>query len=73
MSGISMTLSVRVQLHGLVSRRKYSEVKEKELEGHKLQRSLLDVRFHVRDLIGMGTLERVQTTSGSVLRAPKRK
>ena len=54
-----------------MSRRRYSELRERDLEGYKLQRSLLDVRFHVRDLIGMGGLERVQTTSGPLLRAPK--
>ncbi len=67
--------SIRVipQLHGLVSRRRYGELPERELQGRKLQRSLLDVRFHIRDLVGMGMLERVQTTSGVILRAPKHK
>ena len=61
------------QLHGLVSRRRYGELPERELQGRKLQRSALDVRFHIRDLVGMGMLERVQTTSGVILRAPKHK
>ena len=64
---------VSVQLLGLVTRRRYGEIREKDLEGHSLQRSLMDMRFHVRDLIGMGALQRVQTTSGALLRAPKRK
>ena len=63
----------RLQLHGLVSRRRYGELPERELQGRKLQRSVLDARFHVRDLVGMGMLERLQTTSGVVLRAPKHK
>ena len=64
---------VRVQLLGLVTRRRYGEMREKDLEGHSLQRSLMDMRYHVRDLIGMGALQRVQTTSGALLRAPRRK
>ena len=69
----SLNPVVWLQLLGLVTRRRYSEMREKDLEGFSLQRSLMDMRFHVRDLIGMGALQRVQTTSGTILRAPKRK
>lgn len=62
----------RAEVLGLVSRRKYGELFERDLAGRKLQRSKLDVRFHVRDLVGHGDLERVATTAGPLLRAVKR-
>lgn len=62
----------REELLGLVSRRKYSEIFEKEVTGRKLQRSHLDMTFHIRDLIGLGDIHRVATTSGPLLRARKR-
>ena len=62
----------REELLGVVSRRRYSEMFERDWEGRKLQRSLLDTRFHIRDLVGSGALERIETTAGPLLRAIKR-
>ena len=108
----------RAEVLGLVARRKYGELMERDLGGRRLQRSMLDIRcgltccgatmsqqpvtlampvqcrcatwtsgcknawldahvqlncrFHVRDLIGHGELQRVHTTSGPLLRTVKR-
>lgn len=51
-----------------LQRRQYTEIPERDLEKRKLQRSLLGVRFHVRDMLGSGALLRLQTTVGPVLR-----
>ncbi len=61
----------RAELLSLISRRKYGEIFERDLAGRKLQRSLLDIRFHVRDLVGHGHADRIQTTAGVLLRAVK--
>ena len=42
------------------------------MAGRKLQRSKLDVRFHIRDLLGLGDVQRVATTAGPLLRLVKR-
>lgn len=44
----------------------------REVAGRRLQRSQLDMRFHIRDLIGLGDVQRVATTAGPLLRLVKR-
>lgn len=55
----------------MMSRRRYPEMFVKELEQKKLNQSLLDSRFHVRDLIGLGSIAKFDTTSGPLLRIVK--
>lgn len=57
---------------GTLSRRRYPEIFVKELEQKRLGQSLLDTRFHMRDLLGLRSIEKVETTSGPLLRAVKR-
>lgn len=58
----------RAEIVQALQRRQYTEIPERDLEKRKLQRSLLGVRFHVRDMLGSGALLRLQTTVGPVLR-----
>lgn len=55
----------------MLSRRRYPEMFVKELEQKKMGQSLLDTRFHIRDLIGLGSITKVDTTSGTLLRIVK--
>ena len=55
----------------MLSRRRYPEMFVKELEQKKLGQSLLDSRFHMRDLAGLGSIAKVDTTSGPLLRIVK--
>lgn len=57
---------------GMLSRRRHPEIFIKELEQKKLGQSLLDTKFHMRDLLGLGSVEKVSTTSGPLLRMVKR-
>ena len=58
-------------LLGMLSRRRHPEMFVKELEQKKLGQNLLDSRFHIRDLIGLGSVAKVDTTSGPLLRIVK--
>ena len=58
-------------LLGMLSKRRYPEMFVKELEQKKLGQSLLDSRFHMRDLVGLGSIAKVDTTSGPLLRIVK--
>lgn len=58
-------------LLGMLSRRRYPEMFVKELEQKKVGQNLLDTRFHIRDLIGLGSITKVDTTSGTLLRIVK--
>lgn len=53
---------------GILARRRYPEVFVKDLEKRKLQNSTLDMRFHIRDLLGRGDLTMLHSTSGNLLR-----
>lgn len=55
----------------MLSRRRHPEMFVKELEQKKLGQSLLDSRFHMRDLVGLGSIAKVDTTSGPLLRIVK--
>ncbi|KAI3425287.1 hypothetical protein D9Q98_009054 [Chlorella vulgaris] len=62
----------RQEILGLLQRRHQPEVLEAALLKRKLQRSVLGVRWHVADMIGGGSLLRISTAVGPVLRAAKR-
>ncbi|KAL3517709.1 hypothetical protein ACH5RR_020298 [Cinchona calisaya] len=61
----------RKQLLSFLNRKKYKEMMLALLEKKCLHLSLLDMRFHLRDLIGSGHLKTVQTPSGLVVRIAK--
>lgn len=59
----------RMELISLVQRKKYGEVFQKEImKRKKLTHSSLPLKFHIRDLVALGRLEAVTTTSGVLLR-----
>ncbi|KAI3829767.1 hypothetical protein L1987_03895 [Smallanthus sonchifolius] len=61
----------RKELLSLLNRKKYKEMMLAILEKKRLRLSPLDVRFHLRDLLGSGHLKTIQTPSGLVIRAVK--
>ncbi|KAI3682646.1 hypothetical protein L1987_82765 [Smallanthus sonchifolius] len=61
----------RKELLSLLNRKKYKEMMLAMLEKKRLRLSPLDVRFHLRDLLGSGHLKTIQTPSGLVIRAVK--
>ncbi|XP_075508093.1 uncharacterized protein LOC142544961 isoform X4 [Primulina tabacum] len=61
----------RKELLSLLNRKRYKEMLLATLEKKRLQLSPLDIRFHLRDLIGSGHLKTVQTPSGLVVRVAK--
>ncbi|KAM7257717.1 hypothetical protein ACFE04_013458 [Oxalis oulophora] len=61
----------RKELLSLLNRKKYKEMMLATLEKMRLRYSLLDMRFHLRDLIGSGHLKTVQTPTGLVIRVSK--
>ncbi|KAM7496110.1 hypothetical protein LguiA_020524 [Lonicera macranthoides] len=61
----------RKELLSFLNRRKYKEMMLAPLEKKRLRLSVLDMRFHLRDLIGSGHLKSVQTPSGIVIRVAK--
>ncbi|XP_052185155.1 uncharacterized protein LOC127796798 isoform X1 [Diospyros lotus] len=61
----------RKELLSFLNRRKYKEMMLSALEKKRLRLSPLDMRFHLRDLIGSGHLKTFQTPSGLVVRVVK--
>ncbi|GAB4830540.1 hypothetical protein Ancab_020304 [Ancistrocladus abbreviatus] len=61
----------RKELLSFLNRRKYKEMMLAPLEKKHLRLSPLDMRFHLRDLIGSGHLKTVQTPTGLVVRVSK--
>ncbi|XAR58648.1 Non-specific serine/threonine protein kinase [Bertholletia excelsa] len=61
----------RKELLSFLNRRKYNEMMLAPLEKKRLRLSPLDMRFHLRDLIGSGHLKTVHTPSGLVVRVVK--
>lgn len=61
----------RKELQSFLNRRKYKEMLLSPLEKRRLRFSQLDMRFHLRDLIGSGHLKIVQTPAGSLVRVAK--
>ncbi|KAF3335867.1 serine/threonine-protein kinase 19 isoform X1 [Carex littledalei] len=58
----------RKELISLINRTKYKEMVLANLEKKKLRLSPLDIRFHIRDLIGSGLLKTVQSPIGILIR-----
>ncbi|KAH7288881.1 hypothetical protein KP509_31G048200 [Ceratopteris richardii] len=61
----------RKELLSLLNRRQYKEVLLSILEKKKLRMSQLDMRFHVRDLLGSGQLFLSHTPAGILVRIPR--
>lgn len=61
----------RKELLSLLNRKKYKEMMLALLEKKRLRFSPLDIRFHLRDLLGSGHLKSVHTPSGLVIRVVK--
>ncbi|CAI9776670.1 unnamed protein product [Fraxinus pennsylvanica] len=61
----------RKEVLSFLNRRKYKEMMLTPLEKKRLRFSPLDMRFHLRDLIGSGHLKTVQTPSGLIVRVAK--
>lgn len=61
----------RKELLSFLNRRKYKEMLLSPLEKRRLRFSQLDMRFHLRDLIGSGHLKIVPTPAGSLVRVAK--
>ncbi|KAF7818438.1 serine/threonine-protein kinase 19 isoform X1 [Senna tora] len=61
----------RKEIMSLLNRRKYKEMMLASLEKKRLRMSPLDMRFHLRDLIGSGHLETDQTPTGLIVRVSK--
>jgi hypothetical protein len=58
----------RKEILSLLNRRKYKEMLMSSLEKTRLRSSPLDVRFHLRDLIGSGHVKVVHTPTGLLVR-----
>ncbi|CAL5206870.1 unnamed protein product [Lathyrus oleraceus] len=61
----------RKEIISLLSRRQYKEMMLAVLEKKRLRMSPLDMRFHLRDLIGSGHLRSDQTPAGIIIRVSK--
>ncbi|KAG8080675.1 hypothetical protein GUJ93_ZPchr0007g5364 [Zizania palustris] len=61
----------RKEIISLLNRKKYKEMLLSSLEKTRLRFSPLDVRFHIRDLIGSGHIKTVQTPTGLLARISK--
>ncbi|XP_062080303.1 uncharacterized protein LOC133785052 isoform X2 [Humulus lupulus] len=61
----------RKEVLSLLNRRRYKEMMMVSLEKKRLRLSPLDMRFHLRDLIGSGHLKTVQTPAGLVVQVSK--
>ncbi|XP_076960973.1 uncharacterized protein LOC143637474 isoform X2 [Bidens hawaiensis] len=61
----------RKELMSLLNRKKHKEMMLAILEKKRLRLSPLDMRFHLRDLLGSGHLKTIQTPTGLVIRVVK--
>ncbi|XP_057424813.1 uncharacterized protein LOC130718284 isoform X3 [Lotus japonicus] len=61
----------RKEIISILSRRRYKEMMLASLEKKRLRMSPLDMRFHLRDLIGSGHLKTDQTPTGLIIRVSK--
>ncbi len=59
------------ELLGAMMRRRHPEMFLKDVMKRRLKGSQFDMRFHVRDLVGSGAVEELQTTAGPLLRVIK--
>nr|XP_009597133.2 serine/threonine-protein kinase 19 [Nicotiana tomentosiformis] len=61
----------RKELMSFLNRRKYKEMAMASLEKKRLRLSPLDMRFHLRDLLGSGHLKTVESPTGLVVKVVK--
>ncbi|KAK9993421.1 hypothetical protein SO802_023124 [Lithocarpus litseifolius] len=61
----------RKEVLSFLNRRRYKEMMLASMEKKRLRFSPLDMRFHLRDLIGSGHLKTVQTSTGLLVRVSK--
>ncbi|KAJ8552983.1 hypothetical protein K7X08_020376 [Anisodus acutangulus] len=61
----------RKELMSFLNRRKYKEMAMTALEKKRLRLSPLDMRFHLRDLLGSGHLKTVESPTGLLVKAVK--
>ncbi|XP_058770941.1 uncharacterized protein LOC131644453 isoform X1 [Vicia villosa] len=61
----------RKEIISLLNRRQYKEMMLAVMEKKRLRMSPLDMRFHLRDLIGSGHLRSDQTPAGIIIRVSK--
>ncbi|XP_030497161.2 uncharacterized protein LOC115712886 isoform X1 [Cannabis sativa] len=61
----------RKEVLSLLNRRRYKEMMMVTLEKTRLRSSPLDMRFHLRDLIGSGHLKTIQTPTGIAVQVAK--
>ena len=61
----------RKELISLLKRTKYKEMMMTSLQKKRLRFSSLDMRFHIRDLIGSGYLRTVQSPTGLLVQLSK--
>ncbi|KAE7997841.1 hypothetical protein FH972_002442 [Carpinus fangiana] len=61
----------RKEVLSLLNRKRYKEMMLASMEKKRLRFSPLDMRFHLRDLIGSGHLKTAQTSTGLVVRVAK--
>eukprot|EP00611_Tribonema_gayanum_P005079 TRINITY_DN1433_c0_g1_i3.p1 TRINITY_DN1433_c0_g1~~TRINITY_DN1433_c0_g1_i3.p1 ORF type:complete len:308 (-),score=52.98 TRINITY_DN1433_c0_g1_i3:61-984(-) len=54
-----------------VSRKRYGEMRKSELLKLKLKASPLPMKFHLRDLEGLGQMTRLETPSGDIYKIPR--
>ena len=62
----------RKELVDALSRRKHPEMLESQLMKRKFKSSPLGMKWHLRDLLGSGTLIKLKTTVGPLIRVAKR-
>ncbi|XP_026388061.1 serine/threonine-protein kinase 19-like isoform X2 [Papaver somniferum] len=70
-SVLKSLLQGRKELLSFLSRRKYKEMLMAPLEMKRFRMSMLDTRFHLRDLIGSGHLKTFNTPTGLAVRISK--
>ena len=64
----------RKQLAGIVKRRRRCEILQWDLEKMKLpKKTTLGMKYHLRDAIGSGFFDQIETTCGPLLRAANKK
>ncbi|XP_044491581.1 uncharacterized protein LOC123215516 isoform X3 [Mangifera indica] len=68
---LSLSIQGRKELLSLLNRRRYKEMMLAPLEKKRLRFSPLDMRFHLRDLIGSGNLKTSHAPTGLVVRVLK--
>ena len=67
------SLNVLQEFVAALGRKRYKEAFLKDALKWKLRGSCLDARWHIRDLLGRGSISQTKTTSGPLLRLVSKK